>query len=84
METGGNVTELASSTSRAIEACRQTRVEAVLLLRRIEEGGDTYFDRPDVGADMDVTKEHAVFFQSVIDRMDIALAALEAAREPAA
>jgi hypothetical protein len=78
------VTEVATSNSRAINACRETRDEAERLLRRIDEGGDTYFDRPDVGADLDVTKEHAMFFQSVIDRMDIALAALEARREPAA
>jgi len=61
-----------------MEACQQTRDEAAQLLRRINEGGDTYFDRPDVGPDLDVTKEHATFFQSVIERMDIALAAFEA------
>ena len=77
------MTEAASSNSRAIEACRQTRDESERLLRRIDEGGDTYFDRSDIGADMDVTQEHAMFFRSVIDRMDIALAALEATREPA-
>ena len=66
------------SDRRAIEACCQTRNDAVRLLGRIKEGGDTYFDRPDVGADIDVTNEHAIFFQAVIDRMDIALAAFEA------
>ncbi len=65
------------SDCRAVEACRQTRDEAAELLSRITEGGDTYFDRSDDAADLDVTKEHARFFQSVIDRMDIALAAFE-------
>lgn len=39
--------------SRAIEACRQTRDDAVLLLATINEGGETYFDRSDVAADVD-------------------------------
>jgi hypothetical protein len=47
------------------------------LLRLIEESGDTYFDRSDEGADVEVTQEHAKFFQAVINRMDIALAALQ-------
>ncbi|HEX8444342.1 MAG TPA: hypothetical protein VF631_11925 [Allosphingosinicella sp.] len=77
---GGDVigTLLTDIDRRAIEACRQTRHDAVRLLASINEGGDTYFDRSDVAADVDVTKEHASFFQSVIDRMDIALAAFEA------
>jgi hypothetical protein len=62
----------------AIEACCQTRNDAVRLLGRINEGGDTYFDRPEVGVDVDVTQEHVAFFEAVIDRMDIALAAFEA------
>jgi polygalacturonase len=66
-----------STTSRAIEACRATKNDAVRLLRCINESGDTYFDRPDFGADVDVTTEHAQFFQAVIDRMDRALAALD-------
>jgi len=65
------------SVRRAIEACRQTREDATRLLASITEDGDTYFDRSDVAADVDVTKEHIAFFQAVIDRMDIALAALE-------
>lgn len=60
----------------AIEACRRTRDDARELLRRIKESGDTYFDRPDVGADVDVTNDHAEFFEAVIGRMDVALAAL--------
>ena len=63
---------------QAIEACRQTQEDAMRLFRRIREGGDTYFDRPDVGADVDVTHEHASFLQTVIHRMDIAIRALEA------
>ena len=65
------------SDRRAIEACRQTRDDAVRLLASIKEGGDTYFDRSG-DTDADVTNEHAGFLQSVIDRMDIALAAFEA------
>lgn len=65
-----------SSRREAREACRQTRDDAVRLLRCIEESGDTYFDRPDVGADVDVTNEHKRFFKVVIARMDVALAAL--------
>ena len=63
---------------RAIEACRQTRDDAAGLLTSINDGEDTYFDRSDVAADRDVTKEHARFLQTVIDRMDIVLAALGA------
>ena len=63
------------SDRRAMEACRQTRDDAAHLLRCIDEGGDTYFDRSDVAPDLDVTKEHAKFLQTVIERMDIALAA---------
>lgn len=63
--------------SRALEACRLTRADAVRFLGRINDEGDTYFDRPEVGADLDVTKDHAAFFQLVIDRMDTAIAALE-------
>jgi hypothetical protein len=61
-----------------MEACRHTRDDAVHLLKCINDGGDTYFDRSDAAPDLDVTKEHAKFFQSVIDRMDIALAAFHA------
>lgn len=61
----------------AMEACRQTRDEAAHLLQCIDVGGDTYFDRSDVAPDVDVTQEHALFFRSVIERMDIALAAFE-------
>jgi hypothetical protein len=63
---------------RAIQACLQTREDAVHRLGRINVGGDTYFDRPDVGADVDVTNEQASFLQIVIDRMDVALNALNA------
>jgi hypothetical protein len=79
-KSGGNVTNALRSEieRRAIEACRQTRDDAVRLLTSINDGGDTYFDRSDAAADVDVTKDHARFFQSVIDRMDIALAAFEA------
>ena len=66
------------SDRRAIEACRQTGDDSAHLLKRINDGGDTYFDRSDTAPDLDVTKEHAKFFQSVIDRMDIALAAFDA------
>jgi hypothetical protein len=69
--------ELSQRKSLAIEACRATREDAVAFLRCISEGGDTYFDRPDKGADVDVTREHASFFQTVIHRKDVALAALE-------
>jgi hypothetical protein len=62
---------------RAIDACKQVRNDAVRLLASINSGGDTYFDRQ-VAEDVDVTSRQAEFFQSVIDRMDIAIAALEA------
>lgn len=65
------------SDDQAIEACRQTRSDAVRLLASITDGSDTYFDRPDTGADVDVTDEHVIFLQTVIDRMDVALAALK-------
>lgn len=63
---------------QAIQACLQTREDAVRLLASINDDGDTYVDRSDDATDVDVTNEHVKFFQSVIDRMDIALAALEA------
>jgi hypothetical protein len=63
---------------RAMEACRQTRDDAAHLLKCIIDGGDTYFDRSEVAPDLDVTQEHAKLFQSFIDRMDVALAALVA------
>lgn len=62
---------------RAIEACRQTRDDAVRLVARINVDGDTYFDRSDVAPDLDVTNEHVSFLQTVIERMDVALAAFE-------
>ena len=64
---------------QAIEACRQTRDDAVRLLACIDDEGETYFDRSDGAPDVDVTSENAAVFQRVIDRMDIALAALEGA-----
>lgn len=69
--------ELPIRNSQAVAACCQTRDDAMQLLRLIEESGDTYFDRSDEGADVEVTQEHAKFFQAVINRMDIALAALQ-------
>lgn len=65
------------SDRRAIDACKQVRNDAVRLLASINSGGDTYFDRQ-VAEDVDVTSRQAEFFQSVIARMDIAIAALEA------
>jgi hypothetical protein len=62
---------------RAIEACRLVRGDAVRLLAGINEGGDTYVDRTNITADLDVTSKQAESFQSVIDRMDIALSELE-------
>jgi hypothetical protein len=65
------------SDRRAIDACTQVRNDAVRLLGNINSGGDTYFDRQ-VAEDVDVTSRQAQFFQSVIDRMNIAITALEA------
>jgi hypothetical protein len=62
---------------RALEACCQVRDEAVRLLTSINSGLDTYFDRK-VTADVDMTSHQAAFFQSIIERMDIAISALEA------
>lgn len=71
------ITHLQSSIQTAIDACRQTRDEAESLLRSINEEGDTYFDRSDVGADVDVTKDHVVFLETVIQRMELTITALE-------
>jgi hypothetical protein len=71
------ITHPQSSIHTAIDACRQTRDEAENLLRSINEEGDTYFDRSDVGADVDVTKDHIVFLETVIQRMELTITALE-------
>lgn len=62
---------------RALEACCGVRDDAVKLLASIESGDDTYFDRQ-ISADVDMTANQATFFRSVINRMDIAIAALRA------
>jgi hypothetical protein len=62
---------------RALEACCQVRDEAVRLLASINSGDDTYFNKK-VMADVDMTRHQAAFFQSIIDRMDVAICALEA------
>jgi hypothetical protein len=61
----------------AIDACCQTRDDAANLLRSINEEGDTYFDRSDGGADVDVTKDHVLFLETVIERMELIIATLE-------
>jgi hypothetical protein len=71
------ITHPQSSIHTAIDACRQTKDEAEDLLRSINEEGDTYFDRSDVGADVDVTKDQIVFLETVIRRMELTITALE-------
>ena len=70
-------TILSEIDHRALEACCGVRDDAVRLLASIDSGDDTYFDRQ-IAADVDVTANQAEFFRSVIDRMDIAIVALQA------
>ena len=64
-------------TGLAVEACRQTRVDAARLLGLIDVGEDTYFDRSDTAPDADVTAKNASMLRTIMSRMDVALAALE-------